>query len=107
MDYDARGMKVIALGSRAFISGFMLSGVSGVEARDSTEALEQINNVLLGDKELGLLIVSDDISKGMLDELTEIRANNPVPLIYVVPAPGSKSEKVEYRELIKRVLKMA
>lgn len=100
-------MKVIALGSRAFTSGFMLSGLIGVEARDSTEALQKINNLLLREKDLGLLIVSDDISRGIVDELTEIRANNPVPLIYVVPAPGSKSEKVEYRELIKRVLKMA
>jgi len=99
-------MKVIALGSRAFTTGFMLSGVTGVEARDSAEALRQIT-LLLQDKDLGLLIVSDDLSRGMADQLTEIRANNPVPLIYVVPAPGSKSEKVEYRELIKRVLKMA
>ena len=99
-------MKVVALGRRAFTSGFMLSGIAGVEARDPSEALQQIK-LLSKDKDLGLIIVSDDFSKEIVDELTEIRATNPIPLIYGVPSPGSKSEKVEYRELIKRVLKMA
>ncbi len=99
-------MKVIALGNRAFTAGFMLSGVAGLEARDSTDALRKLRK-LSKHEDLGLIIISDDLSKEMVDELTEIRAENPIPLIYGVPAPGSKSEKVEYRELIKRVLKMA
>lgn len=98
-------MKVIALGSRAFCSGFMLSGITGVEVQDSTDALTQIHN-LMQDKEVGLVIMSNDISKPISDELTEIRSKNPTPLIYEIPAPGSKQEKVEYRELIKKVLKM-
>ena len=93
------------MGSRAFCSGFMLSGITGAEVQDSTDALTQIHN-LMQDKEVGLVIMSNDTSKPISDELTEIRSKNPTPLIYEIPAPGSKQEKVEYRELIKKVLKM-
>lgn len=101
----AFAMRVITLGRRAFTSGFMLAGVTGVEVEDSSGALKQIR-MMIEDKEVGLIIISDEISKPIRDDLTEIRSAHPVPLIYEIPAPGSKQERVEYREMIKKVLKM-
>jgi|TARA_B100001750_G_scaffold178573_1_gene146890 V/A-type H+-transporting ATPase subunit F len=98
-------MKIVALGSRAFVSGFMLSGVNGIQVSSSPEALQQIQS-LVNDKEIGLVLISNDISGDISDQITDIRSEHPIPLIYEIPAPGTKAESVDYRELIKKVLKM-
>lgn len=98
-------MKIVAVGSRAFISGFQLAGVEGVEVSSPHEALGKIKS-LMARRDVGLIIVSNNFWKDISDEISDIRIKQPVPLIYNVPAPGSKQEKVEYRELIKRMLKI-
>ena len=98
-------MKIVTIGSQAFISGFMLSGASGIHAKNPSDALKQITS-LLNTKDVGLILISSDLSHEIEDELNDIRADNPTPLIYSIPGPGSKIEEVDYRELIKKVLKM-
>lgn len=98
-------MRVIAIGGRSFVSGFMLAGIEGVEVADSRQVLEEVRRLLTA-KDVGLILISDAVSKEIRDELTDIRSKHPVPLIYEIPAPGSKQEKVEYREIIKKVLKV-
>ena len=98
-------MKVVAIGGRSFVSGFMLGGVEGIEATDSKQVLQEVKR-LMALKDVGLVLVSDDLSKSIRNELTDIRSKTPVPLVYEIPAPGSKQEKVEYREIIKKVLKV-
>ena len=46
------------------------------------------------------------MAEPIYDEITDIRSKHPIPLIYQIPTPGSKTEEVDYRELIKKVLKM-
>ncbi len=48
--------------------------------------------------------MSDDVAKDIRGKLNTIRAKRPVPLIFEVPAPGSKGEKVEYRDMLKQIL---
>lgn len=96
-------MKVVAIGGKAFVTGFTLAGVSGYYVSSSSEALERIKS-LLDDPQVGLIIVSDDIASGIRDEITSIRAKRATPLIYEVPAPGSKREKIEYRSMLRRIL---
>ncbi|MBM3897768.1 MAG: vacuolar H+transporting two-sector ATPase F subunit [Thaumarchaeota archaeon] len=98
-------MKIVAIGGRSFVSGFMLAGIEGVEVVDSKQVLGDVKRLMMN-REVALILVSDALSKEIRDELTDIRSKNPVPLIYEIPAPGSKQEKVEYRELIKKVLKV-
>lgn len=98
-------MEAVAIGGRSFVSGFMLAGVAGVEVSDSKQVLQEVKK-LMARKDVGLILVSNDLSKSVSSELTDMRAKQPVPLVYEIPALGSKQEKVEYRELIKRVLKV-
>jgi len=98
-------LKIITIGSQAFISGFMLSGTSGIHVKNPSDALKEINS-LLNTKDIGLILISNELSKEIETELNDIRADNPTPLIYSIPGPGSKIEEVDYRELIKKVLKM-
>jgi V/A-type H+-transporting ATPase subunit F len=96
-------MKVAAVGGKAFVTGFVLSGVSGHYVDSSAAALQRVET-LVKDPDVGLIMVSDDMAKPIRDELLAVKSKRAVPLIYEVPGPGSKLEKVEYRAMLKAIL---
>ena len=98
-------MRLVAIGSRVFVSSLRLAGVQGIIADSPEQALSQINNVGASD-DVGLLLLSDDIGKEIRYQLTEIRAKRPIPLIFELPSPGSKKEDIDYRSLLKQILGM-
>lgn len=96
-------MKVVAVGGKAFVTGFVLSGVSGEYVLTPAAALEKITS-LSKDPTVGLIMVSDEVSKPISDQLTALKGKKAIPLIYEVPGPGSKKEKVEYRAMLRAIL---
>lgn len=93
----------MAVGSRIFVTSFQLAGVEGIKVDSASEALEHIHSL---DKvnDVGLVLISEDIGKDIRNQLTNIRANRPIPLIFELPAPGSTKENVDYRALLKQIL---
>ena len=98
-------MRLVAIGSRVFVSSLRLAGVQGIIADSPEQALSQINSIGASD-DVGLLLLSDDIGKEIRYQLTEIRAKRPIPLIFELPSPGSKKEEIDYRSLLKQILGM-
>ncbi|HEY9406727.1 MAG TPA: V-type ATP synthase subunit F [Nitrososphaera sp.] len=96
-------MRIVAIGRRVFVTSFQLAGVKGVKVESPAEALAEINKMGEG-TDVGLVLLSDDIGKEIRYQLTSIRAKRPIPLIYELPSPGSKKEKVDYRALLKQIL---
>ncbi len=96
-------MRVLALGERAFVAGFRLAGVSGLEVEDPTQVLRTVTK-LAKEKDVAIVLLSDRIAKPIRSYLNELRAKNPWPLIYELPSPGSKQEKIEYRGMLKQIL---
>lgn len=96
-------MRVIAIGSRVFITSFKLAGVQGIKADSPAEALSEINKIG-GANDVGLVLLSDDIGKKIRYNLTDIRTKRPIPLIFELPSPGSTKENVDYRALLKQIL---
>lgn len=96
-------MKVVAVGGKAFVTGFVLSGVSGEYVSTPSAALEKIEKLVRAPG-VGLIIVSDDVAKPITAQLTALRSKKAIPLIYEVPGPGSKKEKVEYRAMLRAIL---
>jgi len=96
-------VKVVAVGGKAFVTGFVLSGVSGEYVSSPAAALEKIES-LSRDSTVGLIMVSDEVAKPISDQLTVLRSKKAIPLIYEVPGPGSKKEKVEYRAMLRAIL---
>jgi len=96
-------MKVVAVGGKAFVTGFVLSGVSGEYVSSAASALEKIQS-LAKDSTVGLIMVSDEVAKPISDQLTALRSKKAIPLIYEVPGPGSKKERVEYRAMLRAIL---
>lgn len=96
-------MQIVAIGSRVFVTSFQLAGVKGVKVDSAPQALTEINR--MGDNSgIGLVLLSDDIGKEIRPQLTSLRAKRPIPLIFELPSPGSKKEKVDYRALLKQIL---
>ncbi|MFZ0202290.1 MAG: V-type ATP synthase subunit F [Nitrososphaeraceae archaeon] len=98
-------MRLVAIGSRVFVTSLRLAGVQGIVADSPGQALSQINSIGTSD-DVGLLLLSDDIGKEIRYQLTEIRAKRPIPLIFELPSPGSKKEDIDYRSLLKQILGM-
>jgi V/A-type H+-transporting ATPase subunit F len=96
-------MRIVAIGSKVFITSFQLAGVQGLKVDSPSDALLQINK-MTGTNDVGLVLLSDDIGKDIRRELTDIRTKTPIPLIFELPAPGSKKEKTDYRSLLKQIL---
>lgn len=96
-------MRVVAIGSRVFITSFKLAGVQGIKADSSAEALSEINKIG-STNDVGLVLLSDDIGKKIRYNLTDLRAKRPIPLIFELPSPGSTKENVDYRALLKQIL---
>ncbi len=69
----------------------------------SSQALSEINK-MDENSGVGLVLLSDDIGKEIRYQLTSLRAKRPIPLIFELPSPGSKKEKVDYRALLKQIL---
>jgi V/A-type H+-transporting ATPase subunit F len=98
-------MRLVAIGSRVFVTSLRLAGVQGIIADSPEQALSQINSIGASN-DVGLLLLSDDIGKEIRYQLTEIRAKRPIPLIFELPSPGSKKEDIDYRSLLKQILGM-
>jgi V/A-type H+-transporting ATPase subunit F len=98
-------MRLVAIGSRVFVTSLRLAGVQGIIADSPEQALSQINSIGASD-DVGLLLLSDDIGREIRYQLTEIRAKRPIPLIFELPSPGSKKEDINYRSLLKQILGM-
>ena len=96
-------MKVVAVGGKAFVTGFVLAGVTGEYVATPEAALAKVTE-LVKEPGVGLVMVSDEVAKPIKAELMAIRAKRAVPLIYELPGPGSKMEKVEYRAMLRAIL---
>jgi V/A-type H+-transporting ATPase subunit F len=96
-------MNIVAIGSRVFVTSFQLAGVKGIKVDTSSQALSEINK-MDENSGVGLVLLSDDIGKEIRFQLTNLRAKRPIPLIFELPSPGSKKEKVDYRALLKQIL---
>ena len=83
-------MKVITVGSRVFVTSFQLAGVQGKIVDSPEDAFEEIKK-LYNDSDVGLVLVSDDLTEKINDQLTKLRAEQSPPLVFALPASGSEN----------------
>ena len=95
-------MKIYTVGSKSFVTSFQLAGVPGVISETPENALSEIKK-LTDDSDVGLVLVSDDISEPINDELTTLRAEKDT-LVFALPAAGSEKTEVDYRVMLKKIL---
>jgi V/A-type H+-transporting ATPase subunit F len=95
-------VKIFTVGSKSFVTSFQLSGIPGIISETPEKALGQIKT-LTDDSDVGLVLVSDDITEAINDELTLLRAEKST-LVFALPATGSEKTEVDYRLMLKKIL---
>ena len=95
-------MKIFTVGNKSFVTSFQLAGIPGIVSQTPEIAFDEIKK-LTDDSEVGLVLVSDDITESINDELTALRAEKST-LVFALPAAGSKKTEVNYRVMLKKIL---
>ena len=95
-------MKIFTVGNKSFVTSFQLAGIPGVISQTPEIALDEIKK-LTNDSDVGLVLVSDDLSEPISDELTALRTKKST-LVFALPATGSKKTDVDYRAMLKKIL---
>jgi V/A-type H+-transporting ATPase subunit F len=95
-------VKIFTVGSKSFVTSFQLAGIPGKISENPQKALEEIKT-LTDDSDVGLVLVSDDITESINDELTALRAQKST-LVFALPATGSEKTEVDYRVMLKKIL---
>ena len=95
-------VKIFTVGSKSFVTSFQLAGIPGKISENPQNALEEIKT-LTDDSDVGLVLVSDDITESINDELTALRAEKST-LVFALPATGSEKNEVDYRVMLKKIL---
>ncbi len=95
-------MKIFTVGSKSFVTSFQLAGVPGIISDTPQKALDELRK-LTDDSDVGLVLVSDDISTSIDDELTALRTEKST-LVFALPAIGSEKTEVNYRVMLKKIL---
>ncbi|MCH2405455.1 MAG: V-type ATP synthase subunit F [Nitrosopumilus sp.] len=95
-------MKIFTVGNKSFVTSFQLAGVPGIISETPQHALDEIKK-LTDDSDVGLVLVSDDITKSIDDELTALRAKKST-LVFALPSIGSGKVEVNYRVMLKKIL---
>jgi V/A-type H+-transporting ATPase subunit F len=95
-------VKIFTVGSKSFVTSFQLAGIPGKISENPQNALEEIKT-LTDDSDVGLVLVSDDITESINDELTALRAEKST-LVFALPATGSQKTEVDYRVMLKKIL---
>ncbi|MEK0347018.1 MAG: V-type ATP synthase subunit F [Nitrosopumilus sp.] len=95
-------MKIFTVGNKSFVTSFQLAGVPGIISETPQNALDEIKK-LTDDSDVGLVLVSDDITKSIDDELTALRAKQST-LVFALPSIASEKVEVNYRVMLKKIL---
>ena len=95
-------MKLFTVGNKSFVTSFQLAGVPGIISETPDKAFDEIKK-LTDDADVGLILVSDDISESIGDKLTALRAEKDT-LVFALPSVGSEKVEVNYRTMLKKIL---
>jgi len=95
-------VKIFTVGSKSFVTSFQLAGIPGIISHTPEMALNEIKK-LTDDSDVGLVLVSDDVTESISDELTSLRAQKST-LVFALPSAGSKKTEVDYRVMLKKIL---
>ena len=95
-------VKIFTVGSKSFVTSFQLAGIPGKISENPQKAFQEIKT-LTDDSDVGLVLVSDDITESINDELTALRAEKST-LVFALPAAGSEKTDVDYRVMLKKIL---
>lgn len=98
-------MSIFVIGDRPTVLGFGLVGIPGEWVRDRDEALHSFRQSLKK-KDLKLLLITEDWSASMGEELHERKLSPDRPLIVEIPSEARPGEKESIRRQVEKSVGM-
>ncbi|MBN1487894.1 MAG: V-type ATP synthase subunit F [Anaerolineae bacterium] len=83
-------MKPLVIGSQDAVWGFALVGLRGQIVATEQELLQALDNAL-GDKEIGIVLVTEDVANLARQRVDMLMAHSATPLVVEIPGPGGPS----------------
>lgn len=96
-------MRVFVLGHEDAVLGFWLAGVEGEILADPAQAVARLEELHRGG-EVGLVVITSDLARGMGRQLEEFRSRYTLPIVLEIPAPGETVRRPSARELLRRAV---
>ena len=93
------------IGDHDMITGFRLVGIKGVEV-SSADAARQALAKALGRRDLAIVVVSEEFSNQIRDDIDKARLDRNSPLIVEVPGSMGPSGETTLSNLISKTLGM-
>jgi V/A-type H+-transporting ATPase subunit F len=97
-------MKLLVIGHPEAVLGFSLVGVSGRTATTPAEANQALDEALT-DSELGIILVTEDVTAMIEARMDDLRVHSTVPLVVEIPSPeGRKSGQPTLNDIVLRAI---
>jgi V/A-type H+-transporting ATPase subunit F len=97
-------MKLYVLGNQDAVWGFGLTGVHG-QVISTSDELHQALESVLGDKDVGIVLVTEDVADLARQRVDELVIRSRIPIVVEIPGPeGTSPERPSLSELIRRTI---
>jgi V/A-type H+-transporting ATPase subunit F len=97
-------MKLLVIGNQDTVRGFALAGVHGQIAATAKE-LNRALDTALADKEIGIVLVTEDVADLARRRVDMLRVRSSVPLVVEIPGPaGPRPDRPPLSEVIRRTI---
>ena len=96
-------MKALVIGHPDAVLGFSLAGVSGKPATDAAQA-EQALDAALKSKEVGVILVTQDIAAMLPAKMEHLRLRSTIPLVVEIPSPTGTEGQSSLSEVVLKAI---
>ncbi len=97
-------MKVLVIGHPEAVLGFSLAGVDGVPVQNAEQANHALDEAL-NRKDVGIVLVTQDVARMMQNRMDDMKLHSTVPLIVEIPSPeGVSPDEPSLSEIVLRAI---
>ncbi len=97
-------MKVLVIGHPEAVLGFSLAGVNGQAVTTAEEAGRALD-VALASKEIGIVLVTQDIAGMLQARVEDLKLHSTIPLVVEIPSPaGVSPDQPSLSEVVLRAI---
>jgi V/A-type H+/Na+-transporting ATPase subunit F len=97
-------MKVLVIGHPEAVLGFSLVGVQGQAASTAEEANQALDSALAAEG-VGIVLVTQDVSKLIEARMDQLKLHSTVPLVVEIPGPqGVDADQPSLSDVVMRAI---
>lgn len=100
-------MRIVSITDSDTANGLKLAGIKEAYETESQEEAEEFVDQILESKEVGIIIITEDLAKKLGDRVFEIREEREGITPVVIKIPGKEGPVPERREVIDKLVKRA